>query len=68
MIDKENMTVTCDMCGRTEKIDQSPCNYHGFETGENGTRFETVRGLERYESVCERCYIGNDEKKEEIRS
>lgn len=65
MIDKENMTVTCDVCGRTEKIDFSESPTFNFVMGVNGTRYETVGK----DNVCERCYKIDDNKVEgEIRS
>jgi len=55
MIDFNNATITCDLCGRTERIKQTDkSNCKGkflFVEGENGTRYETVNR----EDICQRC-------------
>ena len=56
MIDIENMTITCSVCGRTEKIDILKSPNFSFVLTESGNRYETIKR----DDVCETCLLKED--------
>jgi len=51
MVDVENMTVTCSVCGRTKRIDELKYPNPNFIITEDGEKYTTVKR----DDVCERC-------------